>query len=180
LVRLQQVSVDPRILGGSDPGAKLPFLVDLVKSTSQKVVVFTTYASAAILAHQDLARAKVSAALLTGDTPHSARNHVIGRFQTDARVRVFVTTIQAGGPGIDLTAGSVVVFVNRHYTPAMNDQAQARVDRIGQNLPITVYNLRTENSVDDHVYDVLGDKEESVDNLLDVYRIYANTLQPKN
>lgn len=176
LTRLRQVSVDPRLVGSKAPGTKIEALCDIVAGTSQKIVVFSVFTQAIALANEELNKRKVLTHVLTGDTPENQRNAIIKSFQTEGH-QVFLANTAVGGPGIDLTAASIVVFLDRHYTPAINQQAVSRVDRYPQDKMVSVINLRTRGSVDDHIYDVNATKEEASSSLLDVARRYIEEFR---
>jgi SNF2 family DNA or RNA helicase len=175
MVRLQQVSIDPRILGIKSAGSKIGYTVDLIQGTTQKVVVFCTFAEALSLLSQELDKEGVKHHKMTGDTEDTERTRMIEDFQTNPDIRSFITTTQAGGPGIDLTAGTIAVFINRHYTPSINLQAEARIDRYPQDKPITIINLRTTGSIDDHAYDALSDKEHAAKSVLDILKSFIKS-----
>ena len=62
----------------------------------------------------------------------------------DADVRVFLGSLKAGGTGIDLVAGSVVIHYDRWWNAAREDQATDRVYRIGQKRAVQVFKLITD------------------------------------
>ena len=66
--------------------------------------------------------------------------------------------IQAGGEGLNLQAASVVISAEPQWKPATEDQAIARVYRMGQVHPVQVHRLLTENSVDEHMLRILARK----------------------
>ena len=177
LLRLQQLAIDPRLIGAGEAGLKVPYVVDFVKNRAHKVVVFTTFSQAARLVSAEMDAAGIKHALLTGDQPHSERDGLVAQFQTDASMRAFVATIKVGGPGISLTAASAVLFLNAHYSPSANAQAVARVLRHGQTKPVDVVHLRTKSPSEDHVYATLERKDHNIRSVLDLAKTYANMLK---
>lgn len=66
--------------------------------------------------------------------------------------RVFVSTIGAGGVGTTLTAAETVIMVDRPWTPGDADQAEDRLNRLGQRNHVMSYWLQfgpVDNSVDE-------------------------------
>lgn len=49
---------------------------------------------------------------------------------------MFVCTFGAGGVGLTLTAASTIILLDRPWTPGETRQAEDRVRRIGQTLPV--------------------------------------------
>lgn len=82
---------------------------------------------------------------IDGRVPAKKRAELIKGFQNGAWPRVGIIN-KAGGEGIDLFGSgdvdsSTVLFVERQWTPALEEQAIARLDRIGQANPVTAYYL---------------------------------------
>ena len=53
-----------------------------------------------------------------------------------------------GGLGITLTAADTVIFLERDWTPAINEQAEDRLHRIGQDRNVTVIILQGVDTID--------------------------------
>ena len=158
LTRCKQVAVSPGLIGGRPEGVKLDALMDILLGTDQKVLVFSQFAEAIKLAAGRLREAGVGHAVFIGDTPEAERSEVIHRFQADPDVRIFLATMQAGGSGLTLTAASLVVFLDKHWTPAMNEQAVDRTRPHMQTRPVQIIELLGRDTVDEMIEDVLAGK----------------------
>ncbi|MGQ9699379.1 MAG: DEAD/DEAH box helicase, partial [Armatimonadota bacterium] len=158
LTRLRQVCCSPALLGGRNDSAKTEAVRELLEELGpeQKVLVFTTFAEYARLLYKSLVA--YSPALIVGDTPVGRRAGEAARFQGDSSCRVLIGTIGAMGEGLNLQAASIVVFANRDWTPAMNEQAVGRAYRRGQARPVHVVNLVTSGTVEEYVERVLAAK----------------------
>ena len=86
------------------------------------------------------------------------RERIIQRFAEDNQCRVFVGSLMAGGVGIDLVAGSVVIHYDRWWNFAREDQATDRVHRIGQKSVVQVFKLMTEGTLEEQVDRVIERK----------------------
>lgn len=64
------------------------------------------------------------------------QTRLVDDFQSGA-MRPFIGTTAAGGIGLNLTAGSTVLLVDRPLVPGDADQAEDRLHRIGQRWPVT-------------------------------------------
>lgn len=60
-----------------------------------------------------------------------------------------VATIAKGGVGLTLTRADTAIFVDEDWVPAMNEQAEDRLHRIGQERPVTILVLRCPDTVDE-------------------------------
>lgn len=158
LTRCKQVAVSPGLIGGRPEGVKLDALMDIVRGTDQKVLVFSQFAEAVKLAAVRLGDEGIGHVILIGETKEEERSEIIRRFQTAPEVRVFLATTQAGGAGVTLTAASLVVFLDKHWTPATNEQAVDRTRPHMQTRAVQVVELLGRDTVDEMIEDVLAGK----------------------
>jgi SNF2 family DNA or RNA helicase len=160
LVRLQQFAVaygklevkykdgQPyRYLVLDEPSSKLDAAIDIIGATNAQIVIFGQSKQALYLLEARLNKAKVSNRLLTGDVPQAHRDQFIAEFQSGS-VRVFLSTIKAGGVGITLTAASICIFLDRDWSPTKNRQAEDRLHRLGQKNAVLIIVLVARNTID--------------------------------
>ena len=107
-------------------------LLDESLESGQKVVVYSQFTAMIAIIADHLNRHRIGHVVLTGASRN--RGRLIETFNTDAACRVFVGSLKAGGTGIDLVAGSVVIHYDRWWNAAKEDQATDRVHRIGQHV----------------------------------------------
>jgi SNF2 family DNA or RNA helicase len=94
-----------------------------------------------------------------GLTPQEDRQENIKKFQDpDSGVRFFVGTTQTGGYGITLTAASTMIYYSNGYDLEKRQQSEARIDRIGQEKPMTYIDIICENTVDTRIVKALRKK----------------------
>ena len=77
-------------------------------------------------------------------------------------VRVLLGNLHAAGIGINLTAGTHVVFNDLDWVPGNHWQAEDRIYRIGQLKPVFVTYLVAENTLDDFVAALLEQKARAI------------------
>lgn len=70
--------------------------------------------------------------MLSGATDEADRKRCVQRFHEDPDCSFFVVSMKAGGCGINLQCAHLVLLLDRDYTTTNEDQALARVFRIGQ------------------------------------------------
>ena len=56
---------------------------------------------------------------IDGSVSNTLRHERVKQFQNDSAVKIAILGITAAGIGITLTAASIVVFVEMHFTPAI-------------------------------------------------------------
>jgi len=121
-----------------------------------KVVVFTQYLGMIELMARDLEERGVEFVTLTGSSRD--RGAIVDRFNGDAECRVFLGSLKAGGTGIDLVGGSVVIHYDRWWNAAREDQATDRVHRIGQRRAVQVFKLVTEGTLEEKIHALIEKK----------------------
>jgi SNF2 family DNA or RNA helicase len=131
-------------------------ILDEALGSGQKVVVFSQYLGMLDIIARHLRAGGTGFVTLTGAT--SDRGRVVDRFNRDPSCRVFVGSLKAGGTGIDLVGGSVVVHYDRWWNAAREDQATDRVHRIGQRRAVQVFKLVTEGTLEERIDDMIASK----------------------
>ena len=69
---------------------------------------------------------------ITGLTSNSKRDELLTKFKTERRCRFALLSLTACSQGLNLTEASTCVFAELCWTPAMIDQAESRIHRMGQ------------------------------------------------
>ncbi len=132
--------------------------------SGQKVVVFTQYLGMIELMERHLKQLKVGYSKLTGAT--IARGEVIDRFNEEPSCRVFLGSLKAGGTGIDLVGGSVVIHYDRWWNAAREDQATDRVHRYGQKRAVQVFKLVTEGTLEEKIASIIDRKRKLMESVV--------------
>jgi SWI/SNF-related matrix-associated actin-dependent regulator 1 of chromatin subfamily A len=106
------------------------------------------------------------ARLYSGDNG-ATRQENVRVFMEEPSCLFMIAGIEVGGVGHTLTSASHVGLIEQPWTPAKVDQAIARVHRIGQDLPVTVYHFVSENTIDQRMIAMIEEKRKTVDALID-------------
>lgn len=147
-VRLRQIASSPALLGGEDDSAKLDAAVEIiVDEQPRQFVVFSEFVATCGLLAERLKAKGINAETFTGETDGETRTDLENRFQ-EGEVQVLVGTIGAMKEGLTLTAANVQIWLERHWTPAVNEQGEDRSHRNGQDTPVTIIILEAEDTVD--------------------------------
>lgn len=81
--------------------------------------------------------------VINGDTPIPKRQAIVNHFQRhlkeDGGFDLLVLGPKAAGTGLTLTAATHVIHLSRWWNPAVEEQCNDRVHRIGQAKPVTVH-----------------------------------------
>ncbi len=81
--------------------------------------------------------------LINGDTPIKQRQQIVDRFQrhqsNDGVFDLLVLGPKAAGTGLTLTAATHVIHLSRWWNPAVEEQCNDRVHRLGQSQPVQIH-----------------------------------------
>ncbi len=132
--------------------------------SGQKVVVFTQYLGMIKIMEEHLQRVGVPSVTLTGASRN--RGDLVDRFNNDEDCRVFLGSLKAGGTGIDLIGGSVVIHYDRWWNAAREDQATDRLYRIGQKRAVQVFKLVTEDTLEERIAAIIDNKRRLMSSIV--------------
>jgi SWI/SNF-related matrix-associated actin-dependent regulator of chromatin subfamily A-like protein 1 len=138
--------------------AKFSAVAERIKdviATGEKVVLFTCFTDAIDRHKNSLGDQAVT---ITGSDTSTKRMDTVDRFQTDPTVRVALCNIIAGGVGINLTAGTHVIFQDLDWVPANHAQAEDRCYRLGQEHRVTVEYFFADGTLDGYIGTLLNRK----------------------
>lgn len=128
--------------------ARLGAVFDVLRSIAarrERALVFVEHRR---MQHRfvELARAAFGLAridLINGDTPIAQRQAIVNRFQRhltgEPAFDLLVLGPKAAGTGLTLTAATHVIHLSRWWNPAVEEQCNDRVHRLGQTRPVTVH-----------------------------------------
>jgi SNF2 family DNA or RNA helicase len=110
--------------------------------------LFSQFTSMLALIEPELEGRGIRYTKLTGRT--RKRDEVIDEFRSGA-VDLFLISLKAGGLGLNLTEADTVILYDPWWNPAVEAQAADRAHRIGQDKPVFVYKLLTEQTVEERI-----------------------------
>ena len=136
-------------------------LSDLLNEVHGKVVIWAHYQYDVETIVERIKKEHGNNSVVTyyGLTPQDQRQDNIKKFQDkEGPVRFLVGTTATGGYGITLTAASTMIYYSNGYDLEKRQQSEARIDRIGQESPMTYIDLLAENTIDDRIVVALRKK----------------------
>ena len=136
-------------------------LVDVVEEIQGKVVIWAHWRNdiETIVKHLKNEYGDNSVVTYYGDTTTEERQAAIKEMQNPkSPVRFLVGTPQTGGYGITLTGASTMIYYSNGYDLEKRQQSEARIDRIGQEKPMTYIDIIAEGTVDEKIVTSLKKK----------------------
>jgi superfamily II DNA or RNA helicase len=154
LLRLRQAACHSALVPGQSAtgSSKIEALLENlepVAAEGHKALVFSQWTSLLDLVEPHLRAANVSFGRLDGSTRDRAS--VVDGFQSESGPTVLLTSLKAGGTGLNLTAADHVFLLDPWWNPAVEDQAADRAHRIGQERPVMVYRLIAKDTVEEGI-----------------------------
>lgn len=170
LLKLRQVCCDPSLLKLEKAtkvkeSAKLALLMSMLPEmveSGRKVLVFSQFTKMLAVIEAELQKQKIEYSKLTGQT--RKREEAIDHFQ-EGDAKVFLISLKAGGTGLNLTAADTVIHYDPWWNPAVERQATDRAYRIGQDKPVFVYKLLTEDTVEEKILKLQEKKQALADSV---------------
>jgi len=159
-VRLRQIALAPRMLGVDTPSPNQQYVLDwLDDNPGEQLIVFSTFSSYLKERQKEIK----GSALIIGETSTADRAKAVGAFQ-EGRIRVILANVLAGGVGLTLDRAGTIIFLDKDFVPANNEQAEDRIvptteDKIRGSQIIT---LSMKDSVDARVHEILDQKKDVI------------------
>jgi len=152
-----------------DASNRVAELMDVIESTSHKVLVFVPYRHTLDMLREEMAKAGHTAAVIHGGVSGTQRADIIKQFQTEDDPRVLLMIPQATAHGITLTRADQVVWWGPVSSTEIYLQANSRAHRAGQTNKVTVTHLQG-SPVERRMYTVLQSKVDLHQDLVALYR----------
>lgn len=126
----------------------------------EPVVVFAEHQGVIRKLKKELRILRVRFGVVDGITSLKKRQQAIDDFQAN-KIAVLIGS-KAAKEGITLTAARHLLFIERFFTSAEEEQAEDRCHRIGQRYPTMIWYLHVPGTVDDRVDQIVKQKRSVV------------------
>ena len=151
---------------GNKIGELEDLISDLLQDPDNKIVIFSQWKKMFELVIQLLDKKKLPFLYLNGDLPAQKRKDIIEEFQSGERIKLFLST-DAGGVGVNLQSGNILINLDIPWNPAVLDQRIGRIYRLGQKKHVRVYNFIAHNSVEHRILFLLDFKRAVFNGVLE-------------
>jgi len=171
ITRLRQAAcsaklVNPNLNFKSSKIEHLLQLVDNIGEGGNRILLFSQFASFLKMVKKAFDSAHIDYFYLDGTTPMKRRGELVRRFQ-DGESRIFIISLKAGGPGLNLTGANYVIHMDPWWNPAIEQQATDRAYRIGQEQKATVCHLIAAHTIEEKILRLHNTKRALADSLLE-------------
>ena len=165
--RRQQITSNPGLFNASYKNVKFEWILDWLKGTDEKVLIFSKYAKTIDALEIFLKKHSISVAAVKRDQTTIVRKANIQRWKMG--VQVLLGTFGVLGEGVDglQEVCNYEIFVDREWTASDNEQAERRIYRIGAKKKAIIYILQAIGTIDIKIERVQLDKGHDAAELLD-------------
>ncbi|MBO6300325.1 MAG: DEAD/DEAH box helicase [Lachnospiraceae bacterium] len=170
LMTLREICCDPALVYESYKGgsAKLEACLELIQQSIQsghKLLLFSQFTSMLDIICKRLKEESIDFHRIDGSTGKEKRMQMVDSFANDD-VPVFCISLKAGGTGLNLTAADIVIHYDPWWNRAAQDQATDRTHRIGQTHTVNVYELITEDTIEERIQKIKESKKQLAEDIL--------------
>ncbi|KAH8698038.1 SNF2 family N-terminal domain-containing protein [Phaeosphaeriaceae sp. PMI808] len=170
-----------KIASASSPPAESPSDIDeeplptkvqalirdlLEQAPGVKSIVFTFWSSTLDLVAKGLSQASVMYTRYDGNTTPANRSLALKSFRKNPGISVILMTISCAAVGLDITAASRAYILEPQWNPTVEEQALARVHRMGQTKEVTTIRLVMADTFEERVVETQQRKKELAELLL--------------
>ena len=124
----------------------------LEKNDSEKILIFTGFINTQKFLQKKLQSVGCEVTIFNGQMDLSEKERSVQRFRRQAQIMI---TTEAGGEGRNFQFANIMVNYDLPWNPMKVEQRIGRLDRIGQTRQVRIYNLYSENTLEERILDVL-------------------------
>ncbi|MCD9638829.1 hypothetical protein HAX54_022989 [Datura stramonium] len=137
---------------------EIRFMVE--RDGSAKGIVFSQFTSFLDLIQHSLQNLSgINCVQFVGSMSIAARDAAVNRFTEDPDCRILLMSFKAGGVALNLTVASHVFLMDPWWNPAVEQQAQDRIHRIGQHKTVRIVRFVIEDTIEEKILELQEKKK---------------------
>ncbi|MFV9510830.1 DEAD/DEAH box helicase [Tepidibacillus sp. LV47] len=158
--------------------SKLEKAISLLKELkNEKVIIFTEYRATQEFLMSKLAEEGIRTVPYRGGFNRGKKDWMMELFERKAQVMV---ATEAGGEGINLQFCNHIINYDLPWNPMRVEQRIGRVHRLGQTKDVYIYNLSTNQTIEEHILYLLHEKINMFENVIGSLDTILEKLQMKD
>ena len=177
ILRMRQASILPQlVIDGYSKKKKLKeikwkykntklssIVKTLVDNPDEKPVVFCYFRKEIEFLEEKLEEKSITYNVIQGSVDMDERQEIIA---SSDDFRVLIVQIMAGSTGLNLQKFNSVYFTGPHWNPTHEQQAIARVYRMGQKKKVKVRRFILKNTIEEWILRIQGNKIDMINDML--------------
>ena len=170
ITRLRQVCCHPALFvdgykGKSAKFEQLKGILEEARLANRRVLVFSQFTQMLKIISQELFEQGRPHFYLDGTTPSEERVELCERFNNGEQ-DVFLISLKAGGTGLNLTGADTVILYDLWWNPAVEQQAEDRAYRMGQENVVQVIKLLARGTIEEKMHELQHKKRDLIAGVL--------------
>ncbi|KAH7030904.1 SNF2 family N-terminal domain-containing protein [Microdochium trichocladiopsis] len=133
-----------------------------LKDPKSKVVIFSQWTSFLNIIEHTLRANNFRFSRIDGSMTTEKRDSAVTSLNEDPESRVLLASLSVCSVGLNLVAADTVILADSWWAPATEDQAVARVHRLGQTREVRIWRLIVKGSIEERVLGIQAEKRELV------------------
>ncbi|WP_420818811.1 DEAD/DEAH box helicase [Paraliobacillus sediminis] len=130
-------------------------VVELIKQSDEKCIIFTEYRATQVYLQWILQQNDITSVPFRGGFKRGKKDWMRQLFKD--KVQVLIAT-EAGGEGINLQFCNKMINYDLPWNPMRLEQRIGRIHRYGQKNDVQIYNFAIKNTIEDHILRLLYEK----------------------
>jgi SNF2 family DNA or RNA helicase len=166
MMRLRQILLDPRLLDVDVKGAKTEAILEWLDDNREPVVIMSMFTSYLKLLKPEIEKLGLKVGEIHGEMSNAQKQESAVSFQM-GRTQVLLCNIISAGTGFTLDVSENVIFTDKAWNPADNDQAEDRV------TPTTEEKNHSHNIIS---FECRATMDEAINRILDTKRSLTDII----
>ncbi|MBD8030316.1 DEAD/DEAH box helicase [Corynebacterium gallinarum] len=146
-------------------------LLDEAEEHGRKTLIFTFFLD--ILDELEHVLGERVTGRIDGSVPATRRQELVDALTDAPAGSALISQITAGGVGLNIQSASQVIICEPQVKPTIEQQAVARVHRMGQTATVNVHRLIGDDTADERMLEILAGKTQ----IFDVYARLSETAE---
>jgi SNF2 family DNA or RNA helicase len=135
-----------------------------LKSRKEKIIIFSQYVKSLKYLNHIL---DFESDIYHGSLSNEEKESVIENFKEKNGFHILYMSLKAGSVGLNLQEASTVILFDRWWNPSIESQAIARAHRMGNNKNVLALKLRTHDSIEDRIIELLHEKKALFEDIIE-------------
>ncbi|EFQ32009.1 SNF2 family domain-containing protein [Colletotrichum graminicola M1.001] len=153
------------------PGTKLTVAKEIIlqwqeEAPNDKIIIFVEFIKTAVLMGIMLNLEDIPFVYLNGKLTSTEKLKAVDTFKTNPEVKILIASMKVGGQALNLTCANRVIQVDSWWNEAAGEQANGRVNRMGQLKPSHAVVIKVRGTVDDYITDLQDSKTKDIEHVL--------------
>lgn len=153
----------------------IPHTIEMAENAiemGKKVIIFTSFTEELEILSRHFGKLAVKH---NGPMSIKEKQKSVDDFQNNPKIKVFIGNIKSSGVGITLTKATVVIFNSFDWVSGLNEQAEDRCYRIGQNNDVNVYYQIFIDTISTRMWETLKYKKDVISIIMGEQKVENET-----